>query len=103
MIVEVMSNDMIDLAALACVAAAEDAARLAEQVIDEVDVVHVQIEQCAAGLLSFLIPASGNGSAAAEGGGEDLAVVPFDDGALQQLPFRPEAHAHGGHEVSLGR
>ena len=98
----VLSDHVIDRAAEPGQAGGDDPQRAAEKKLDEIGVVDMEIQQCAAGRFSIEVTGAaptGRGGNAPESRGEGFAVALVGDGGFEPGPARPETHAHGRHEI----
>ena len=94
---------MIDRAGLALVAPADDSLGHTKEELDEVGVVHMQVQRAAAAELAVGVEAAaGVRCEARETRAEHLAVGFFFDCFFQIGPAWPEAHALRGHGELLG-
>lgn len=97
-----MRDQVIDGAARLAVAARENGRWLAEQVIDKVRVMNVQVQERAARQLAVAVPTLGHAGDTADRDAEDFSVALFSDSRLQPIPLGPEPQAHRRHEEPLG-
>src|SRR5688572_2344001 len=94
-----LRHHMINGASVFRITAREDAARFAEAVLHEIDVMNVQVEQGSAGgssLRKMFLSPGGWFRDAPEPRAQNFAVRSVGDRALQPSPLRPKTQAHRG-------